>query len=356
MAAAPPFRSKHAIGLGLLGAIALIVWFAAHRSADDFPPTAPSGSSTTGGPPPASAAPMPHATAETRTPDERLTVARRWGSADDALGRVRPAEGNPEAPMSFAATPDGNLVVLDQVNGRVVRIARNGRTMGTIPLTERVAQDIAVAADGALAILDRVGDESVTVRAPSGSVIGRLPLRGVGVPEPGQVTGVFIDKNDVYVERRHGPLVLVGYLDGKAAGERTEIPGRPTRDGTLFVSAGIVDRREGRLFVSAIDRRSREHRFTREIRTGAPVRAIALLDSDRHGIIYVGVVLEDGQADWHRVYCMSPRHGEPQGQFEAVMSDMPEETLRDMTVLPDGGVVVAERTEQGVRYLERHCE
>ena len=289
-------------------------------------------------------------------PDVPLAISRPWGSDDASLGRSRPQEGNPEAPMSFAIAKDGNLVVLDQVNARVVRIDRTGRTVATMELTERVPQDIALGPGGETAILDRLGDQTVTLRGPGGNVIGRLPLRGQGVPEPGQVTGVFIEKKDVYVERRHGPLVLVGHLDGHPASARTEVPGRPTRDGALFVSAGIVDRRAGRMFVSAFDRRLGAHRFTREITTGAPLLSIALLDSDRRGTIYVGVLLESGQGDWQRVYCMAPQQGEPQGQIEVHGTSMPEETLRDMAVMDDGGVVVTERTDVGIRYLEHHCQ
>jgi len=36
----------------------------------------------------------------------------------------------------------------------------------------------------------------------------------------------------------------------------------------------------------AIDRSLGAHRFTREIRTGAPLAFISLLDSDRSGTIY----------------------------------------------------------------------
>ena len=258
--------------------------------------------------------------------------------------------------MSFAVAPDGSLTVLDQVNTRLVRIARNGRTVAISPLTERAPQDVALGTSGETAVLDRVGDQTVTIRTPSGNVVGKLPLRRPGIPEPGQVSGVFIDQKKIYAERRHGPLVLLGDLDGKVAPERSEIPGRPTRDGTLFVSAGIVDHKAGRMFVSAIDRKLGEHRFTREIRTQAPLRSIVLLDSDRRGTIYAGVALEAEQRDWHRVYCMEPQHGDPLGEFEVGVTPMPEETLRDMAVMADGGVVVAERSELGVRYVEHHCQ
>jgi hypothetical protein len=53
---------------------------------------------------------------------------------------------------------------------------------------------------------------------------------------------------------------------------------------------------------------------------------------------------------------MEPLQGEPRGVIEVPLSGMPEETLRNMAVMDDGGVVVAEMTEQGIRYLEHRCE
>jgi hypothetical protein len=258
--------------------------------------------------------------------------------------------------MSFAIAGEGNLVVLDQVNRRLVVMDRGGRTRTVIPLQERVPQDVAVGRRGETAILDRLGDQSVTIRTPTGAVLGALPLRGKGVPEPGLVTGVFIDGTDIYVERRHGPLVLLGDTSGNIAQDRTEIPGRPSRDGMLFLSAGIVDAQAGRMYVSAIDRKLGEHRFTREIGTGAPVRSIALLDSDMRGTVYVGVLLETSAGEWQRIYCMEPRRGDPLGQIDLPASSMPEETLREMAVMDEGGVVVAQPSDWGMRYVEYQCQ
>src|SRR5882672_5045058 len=112
--------------------------------------------------PPTSVAGIGDAAPSYRGLDAPLAVSRRWGSGDDALGRTRPEQGNPEAPMSFAVTREGNLVVVDQVNGRLVRIDRNGRTAAIQPLTERVPQDVALGPRGETAILDRLGDRAVT--------------------------------------------------------------------------------------------------------------------------------------------------------------------------------------------------
>ena len=57
-------------------------------------------------------------------PEEPRPVAARpevfaraeWGNGQGRLGRIRPDEANPEAPMSLAQANDGTVVVLDQVN------------------------------------------------------------------------------------------------------------------------------------------------------------------------------------------------------------------------------------------------
>ena len=56
-----------------------------------------------------------------------------WGGGRDQLGRDRPAEGSPVGPMSFAADARGRLLVLDNVNDRVVRRGPDGKTEAMPP-------------------------------------------------------------------------------------------------------------------------------------------------------------------------------------------------------------------------------
>jgi len=78
----------------------------------------------------------------------------------------------------------------------------------------------------------------------------------------------------------------------RAAKERPEVPGRPAGDGRTYLTAGIVDAESGMVMVTAIDRESQEHRFTRQLMLGRPVVALNALDADRSGIIYLGSVIE----------------------------------------------------------------
>jgi hypothetical protein len=175
------------------------------------------------------------------------------------------------------------------------------------------------------------------------------------VGDPGMLTGVFVDGKDVWVEKEHGMLIRVGDTSGQPAEGKTEIPGRPSRDGASLLSAGIVDGEAGRVFVASIARSTMEHRFTRELRYAGVVQSLLLLDSDRKGTIYVASTLVRGDQETIVLTCLEPERGKPIGGAELPPNTSPEETFRDLSVLDDGGVVYAHRTEAGVSYEKYQC-
>jgi hypothetical protein len=286
-----------------------------------------------------------------------------WGSGASQLGRHRPQEANPEAPMSMAADMLGNVVVLDQVNGRLFRIDPDGKVIGTFPVTQQTPQDIAMARDGTLLVLDRLRDRTVAILDPdTGALRGELPVQGKGIPEPGLITGTFVEGSSVYVEREHGALVRIGDTSGTADLERPELPGRPTRDGRSYVLASITDRKTGRLLVNAVDRQTGQHRYTREYRFGFPVMSITLLDSDLSGTLYLGVAGELPSLTAEppnnlgvRVFCLEPLEGKVLGQTDLPLNTLPEETFRDFAVLDEGGLLYRHITDSGVTLLRARC-
>ncbi len=275
-------------------------------------------------------------------------VIARWGSGRGELGRDRPQEGNPEGPMSLVLA-GRDLLVLDQVNGRLARYDAKGRLLSTsdAPTT---AQDLAVAKDGTVAMVDRLVNKSITLVDPSGRKIGELPL--TRVPESGLVTGVMVDGKDVYVEKEHGVLVLVGTTDGTPADEG-ELSGRPSKDGALLLTAGLSSKPQGRAYVNAFDRKAQALRFARTILFPRPSQAIVLLDSDAKGTIYLGVAAGD-PGDAH-VACLDPGDGHVLGRVVLPLSHTPEEAFRDFTVGDDGTIAFAVRTEDGVQYRTATC-
>jgi hypothetical protein len=141
-------------------------------------------------------------------PDAIVTLG--WGAGELQVGRSRPQEANPEAPMAFAVDPQGTTWVLDQVNGRLLKLGRDGKPAGTVPLSLQAAQDIAIAKDGTVLVMDRLVDKAVALVGPDGKQRGELKLEGRGLTEGGASTGLFTQGNSVYVEREHGDLVRIG--------------------------------------------------------------------------------------------------------------------------------------------------
>lgn len=280
----------------------------------------------------------------------------KWGSGLDQLGHERPEEANAVGPMSLAVDSRGRVHVLDAVNNRVVRRGEGGKPDLAIRMDLTDTQDIAIGADGAMAALDRYVDKSVLIYDDTGVLKGELPIEGEGVTDVGEVTGVFVDGNDVYVEREHGALVKIGDTAGMPAEPRSEIPGRPSRDGLSFLSAGITDAPTGRVYVSSIERATSEHRFTRELRLNAFVRSIVLLGSDKAGTIYFAAEVEQDGEGIVVLQCLEPLKGIPVGGALLPINTLPEESFRDFAVLEDGGVIEALRSEAGVTYTRYDCE
>ena len=287
-----------------------------------------------------------------------------WGSGPGALGKTRPQEGNPEAPMSLTLDAQGNVLVVDQVNNRLARFDRQGKSLGSLPLTLQAAQDVQVALDGTTAVLDRLVDKSVALVGPDGALRGELPVVGKNFPEGGAATALVVDGNDVYLEREHGDLVRIGDSSGNVDPERPEIPGRPTHDGKSYISAGITDASAGKVFINAIDRSSLKHMYTRELALGVPVTAITFLDSDRLGIIYMALLLQEpGKAGGGdaapaltlRLLCLDPLDGRPTGQATLPLNTLPEETFRDLTMSDRGGVLYSYRSVAGVQVQHHDC-
>jgi len=294
-------------------------------------------------------------------PASTLFARLGWGTGPGNVAHSRPEEANPEAPMSLAPGRNGGVLVLDQLNNRLVRLGPDGHPIGTTPLGMTAPQDIATAPDGTTAVLDRLSDHTVTLLSPDGRVIGTLPVEGDGIPEGGGTTAVVIDHDDVYVEREHGPLVLLGDLEARQASVRTEIPGRPTRDGLSYITAGIIEAPAGRLYVNSINRQTGDRRFTRELHVPLAIRVILLLDSDTAGTIYVavsGVAIgaPEESPESARLLCLAPNDGTPLGSAVLPVNTDPDETMREMIVLDGGGVLYAVRSEEGVLLQRFDCQ
>lgn len=250
------------------------------------PASLPPGGAPAGAPPPGSAAPG----AATLSTVGQLIVRGGWGSAPGKFGRRHEAESSPEGPMALHVGAPGEIAVLDQVNRRV-ELYRDGERRGSLATGGDTLQDLAIGAEGRVALLDRFVDKSVQVYGPDGKLQNEVALAGPLLPEPGLVTGVFADSGGVYVEREHGSILRIADGSGQTDPARSELPGRPSRDGTLLLTAALLDRAAGTLVVRAFARASLQLVWERPLQLEAPVLHILMLDSDRAGRIYVAAAI-----------------------------------------------------------------
>jgi hypothetical protein len=282
-----------------------------------------------------------------------------WGSGAGQLGRGADSHSVTAGPMSLLADKHG-LVVLDNVNQRLVRLDAQGRPLPPIALPNGAAQDVARGAGERLAVLDRLRAGKVTLLDGDGRTIGVAALAGPGIAEPAAVSGIFGDRDGAIVaEIKPGAWIDLFDAAGTPSPRRAHVPGRPTRDGG-YVSAAVVNRAAGSVLV---------HRFSADgsprwdaiVLFGAPLIYIALLDSDAAGNVFLGV----------HTARQSPTQPSPSGlvdetlrvaaivddgdggriEPEQLSVDAPpprEEGFRDLSVGDDGTIYWMRRTPDGV--------
>lgn len=290
----------------------------------------------------------------------RQVAAMKWGAGPRDLGRRTPKDGNPEAPMSLVATRDGGVIILDQVNARLVRIDKEGAFGAPTPIKLRQPQDLALTRDGTVAVLDRLADKRVDLVTADGKVRGSIPIEGKGIAEGRTVTGVFVDGFDVLVERTHGPVVRIGDLGGNADPLRPELAGRPTRDGSALLNSWMEKFPDAFVFVSRWMRVNHEMVFTRQVDVAMESHGVALLDTDLNGIVYLGVIGNTRTPDGTltgamRVLCLSSLGGDVLGVADLPGNASPDETFREIVAAESGGVFYLARTDAGAQLLYADC-
>lgn len=280
-------------------------------------------------------------------------IKSAWGGASGQFGRKKEEEANSEAPMAILAGAAGEFAVVDQVNQRVQRF-KDGKVTATIPTTETV-QDIASAPGGKTVLLDRLSDQKIQVFDAEGKLINEAPITGKGLPAGGNATGVFADDDGIWVENDHGSLVRVADPNGNADEERPEIPGRPSRDGKMVVTAAIQDRAAGKFVLTAFERRTFEALWSTNVELPLPIMFLMALETDDFGFTYVAAnvgreasvepfAIIDEQILVVRV---SPA-GQVTGMISLPVTATGDEMMRPLSVSADGSVYLMSPSEQGM--------
>jgi hypothetical protein len=352
---------RPAITFGALLAAALAIALLpqrAHSPSTTAAPTSPQATTPTandGGKTPQAKLPAP-LFADTGAHASPHVLARAaWGSGPADLAHKLDAESAPEGPMALTVDSSGNVLILDQLNHRIQRWTRDGRRLAPIAINGDTAQDLLAARDGRLLLLDRLGEQNVQLLDGAGHPLGDVALRGAKIPEPGGVTGLYLDDDgNAYAEREHGELVRVADADGHASRDRPTLPGRPRRGVGGFVRGAIADRATGTFTVRAYDASSAPAWET-TLSFGGTILYIVLLDSDASGAVYAGArVGSESPAPPYaitgeRVELRSlDASGQPRGALTLDGAPAPEEVFREFTVADDGTVYRLRRAADGV--------
>ena len=99
-----------------------------------------------------------------------------WGGGEGAIGLDSGREQSRIGPSGFDIAPDGSVVVLDQVNHRLVRLRRAERP-AELPIAFSGGEgDLAVGGDGTIYVLDVSGRPMVRSFSPSGALLSAGPF------------------------------------------------------------------------------------------------------------------------------------------------------------------------------------
>ena len=274
-------------------------------------------------------------------------------SSQGTLGRLARSEGNAEGPASLAVNAAGTALLIDGVNHRLVFATDTGPShVAASPVA--LAFDVTPLANGSFALLDRLVDKVVVVVDSQGHVLVRAPL-GIQAGEAGLLTGVFSNRDDVCVEREHGACVPVVSPDGGAPDDARELPGRPASDGVSLLHAGIVGARSSRVHLTRSEAHPFRHGFTKEFLFPANVGALAFLDANSAGELYLGVMLESSP-DEVVVLCLATETGIERGRTVVPTSPLADEVTREFAVVPNGGFLHLHRTVDGANVRRYPCE
>lgn len=201
---------------------------------------------------------------------------------DDSVGRIRGNEADSEGPKSFAVKPDGGVLLLDQVNLRVLDLDADGELIRYIALPAATFDDVEQYDGRAVLVLDRLAARTLLVMDLVGTPLAEVELQGRGIDRSGLVTAMLPRSDGVWLEvsHRYSVKVLDRHLQPCT---RQIVMGRPVERGRSL--HGALDGRGGVTLRRSL-RNDRSAAGAVTLTGQAPFRRIVWLDEDADGAVY----------------------------------------------------------------------
>jgi len=283
-----------------------------------------------------------------------------WGSGPREAGRHEDGESAPAGPMSFTVLPSGEIYLLDQVNLRVLRFDPGSKTSSEIPAGSDTWQDIAVAADGTIVLLDRLVRRAVVLIDEAGRELSSHAIEGGGIPEGGAVTAMFLEKDGLWLEVNHERSVRI--LDAALDPcPRTVRRGRPL-DGGLTTVVAFLDK-QGGVEMRTMDGLAGAVTGEKHFSFGQDLYRIAWIEADASGAVHAMFHLLEPRAKnapgppQEKVLALRLGKGlEETGSFESPHVIKAWEQFKEFQVSDSGTVCQMAFSDQGVTLLSWRYE
>jgi hypothetical protein len=283
-----------------------------------------------------------------------------WGSGPGEAGRHEGDESAPVGPMSFAVLPSGEIFLLDQVNFRILRFDPGSKTPSQVPIGSDAFQDLAVAPDGTIVLLDRLARRAVVLMDAGGSELASHAVEGDGIPEGGAVTAMFLEKDGLWLEVNHERSVRV--LDASLhPSPRTVRRGRPL-DGGLTTAVAFLDK-QGGVGMRTMDCLTGAVTAEKHFSFGQDLYRIAWVEADASGAVHAMFHLLEpqgenapGPPDEKVLALRLSKDLEETGSFESPHTIRAWEQFKEFQVADSGTVYQMAFSDQGVALLSWRYE
>lgn len=218
-----------------------------------------------------------HAAPTAPTPKPWASLA--W---DNDVGRILGNESDSEGPKSFALEPGGGVLLLDQVNQRILDLDARGSVSGIIDLPAPTFDDVELFEGRAILALDRLVTKTLRVMDRGGKLLANVALEGRGIERSGLITALLPRPDGVWLEVQHRYSVKV--LDRQLVPcDRVIVLGRPAVNGLSLLAA--LDGHGG-ASISLSRRNERAASRTVTLTGQAPIRRIVWTDVDAKGQVH----------------------------------------------------------------------
>lgn len=285
----------------------------------------------------------------------RIALRGNWGAEQGQFGRLPANESNPEMPMAIHVTPNNELVVLDQVNRRLQRFDSNGRPLSSTSIATTTASDVIVDKDGRALVLERYTASGIEMISADGKTSTKINIKPGLFNEPSAMTAMFTTSDGIYVENDRDSLVRVAAADGQPTSENKKLNGRPTRDGSQLIKAGIIEAKAGTVYVQAHSF-SGQLNWETSLKLPRPLLFILMLDSDFTGNIYLGVEIAEENAQTKELVNVNTavlrisKEGKPNGSILLPATrQAADDTFHPLTVGNDGTIYQMVPTAAGLQ-------